>query len=546
MNVDLFDTAPITRETDTTNEAGGEAYAFSPKHALAQYAMTGTFSDAAYCKAEDQLTTLLNIVAGVEADFTAKTAIYAREKGHMKDTPAVLLAFLTGMTAIGPEEGRVQANDLLKKAFPRVIDNGRMVRNYAQAVRSGAAGRRSFGNAPKRLIQNFLRGRSPEQLLRDSVGSKPSLRDVLRMVHPRAKTPAQNSMFGFICGKEFSMEPLPERVRNYIRWKNGDASVSFEDVAWAPFELLTSKKLSTSDWADIIRTAGWHMTRMNLNTAMRHDVFEQHPELIEIVANRLCDREAIQKARVFPYQLFTAYKHVNDDVPASIKDALEQAVQISLDSIPEIEGNVAVLPDVSGSMNSPVTGYRSGGTSAMRCVDVAALVASAFNVKMGNRCTVIPFDTKAHDVVLTSESVLANAAELSKFGGGGTNCACALARLNETDHVGNLVVFVSDNESWVKPEGEDRYSWYNSSGTSVMQEWNTYKMRNPDARLVCIDIQPYGSTQAHDREDILNIGGFSDSVFETIAKFTAGESVAVSDEAQSVERFVAEIDAVEL
>ena len=79
-----------------------------------------------------------------------------------------------------------------------------------------------------------------------------------------------------------------------------------------------------------------------------------------------------------------------------------------------------------------------------------------------------------------------------------------------------------------------------------MQEWNTYKSRNPDARLVCIDIQPYGDSQAHDREDILNIGGFSDSVFETIAKFTAGELDGVSGEDQSVERFVAEIEAVEL
>ena len=114
--------------------------------------------------------------------------------------------------------------------------------------------------------------------------------------------------------------------------------------------------------------------------------------------------------------------------------------------------------------------------------------------------------------------------------------------------MGNLVVFVSDNESWVTPENQDRTGWYNSRGTSVMQEWETYKQRNPDARLVCIDIQPYGSTQAHDREDILNIGGFSDSVFETIAKFTSGELDGVSDsvEDQSVERFVAEVEAVEL
>ena len=47
---------------------------------------------------------------------------------------------------------------------------------------------------------------------------------------------------------------------------------------------------------------------------------------------------------------------------------------------------------------------------------------------------------------------------------------------------------------------------------------------NPAAKLVCIDVQPYGTTQATGRADILNVGGFSDGVFETIARFVSGET----------------------
>ncbi|HNU07537.1 MAG TPA: hypothetical protein PKO33_07190, partial [Pyrinomonadaceae bacterium] len=50
-----------------------------------------------------------------------------------------------------------------------------------------------------------------------------------------------------------------------------------------------------------------------------------------------------------------------------------------------------------------------------------------------------------------------------------------------------------------------------------------FKTRNPRAKLVCIDIQPYGTTQASERDDILNIGGFSDQVFEVIGLFARGE-----------------------
>lgn len=46
------------------------------------------------------------------------------------------------------------------------------------------------------------------------------------------------------------------------------------------------------------------------------------------------------------------------------------------ENVPEIDGKDYVFPDISGSMHSAVTGCRKGATSMVRCLDVAALVAS--------------------------------------------------------------------------------------------------------------------------------------------------------------------------
>ena len=46
-----------------------------------------------------------------------------------------------------------------------------------------------------------------------------------------------------------------------------------------------------------------------------------------------------------------------------------------------------------------------------------------------------------------------------------------------------------------------------------MRQWAEFKRRSPAAKMICIDIQPYGHTQAQEREDIVNVGGFSDQVF---------------------------------
>lgn len=55
-------------------------------------------------------------------------------------------------------------------------------------------------------------------------------------------------------------------------------------------------------------------------------------------------------------------------------------------------------------------------------------------------------------------------------------------------------------------------------------------------KLVCINLQPYGSTQAPERSDILNVGGFSDPVFTVVASLLG----------DGPSRFVAEVEAVEL
>jgi 60 kDa SS-A/Ro ribonucleoprotein len=78
------------------------------------------------------------------------------------------------------------------------------------------------------------------------------------------------------------------------------------------------------------------------------------------------------------------------------------------------------------------------------------------------------------------------------------------------------MVFISDNQSWVDAE--------RGLGTALMQEWAGFRQRNPSARLIRLDVQPGSTTQATEREDILNIGGFSDHVFEVMAAaFSAGE-----------------------
>jgi 60 kDa SS-A/Ro ribonucleoprotein len=62
----------------------------------------------------------------------------------------------------------------------------------------------------------------------------------------------------------------------------------------------------------------------------------------------------------------------------------------------------------------------------MRCVDVAALFAAAL-LRGNPESVVIPFDTRAYKARFDpADSILSVAAQLARFGGGGTDCSIPL------------------------------------------------------------------------------------------------------------------------
>ncbi len=525
------------------NEAGGLAYALPPKHALAQIAATGCFNGTFYAEAEDQLETLRALIAQVNDNlFLAKLAIYSRQRAFMKDMPAALVLSLATRDTV-----------LMQKVFDCVIDNGRVLRTLFQMIRSGQFGKKSLSGSLQRAFQRWLNSASADELLSASIGHDPSLRDVLRLARP---TPADNwrrALFGWLTEKEVAKwapateADLPDQVRDLLAFREAqtaDAQVEILSHLSARWDLLADTAKGTATWTAIARNMGPQALRMNLNTLVRHGVFADS-QMVDYVARRLADADEIRRSRQFPFQFLAAYLNVTDDVPHKIKAALHQAAEIACGNVPELPGPVVIGLDVSGSMQSAVTGRRGrGATSKMRCADVAALFAAAI-LRRNPNSVVIPFDTSAYEArVDPSDSILSLAERLAKYGGGGTNCSLPLAKANQDFRHRKFAgcILVSDTESWVY---RGRVFGYGQNGsTGVMTEWqefvkNQVRLHGSDEigpRLVCIDLQPYTTSQAPERSDILNIGGFSDAVFDVVAAFLKNDA----------DRFVTEIEAIDI
>ena len=516
LNIFASQRGKLVPATNSHNHHGAPAYELLPEEALAQLAVTGTFNNTFYANGADQLDKILELSEKVDAEFLAKTAIYAFEKGFMKDMPALLLAILSK-----------NESSYFNLVFKRVIRNGKMLRNFVQIMRSGTIGRKSLGTRPKRLVQEWLENASDIEILRANIGNQPSLADVIKMVHPHPKDKSREALYAYIMGKAHNVDALPAIVREFEEFKANQNG----KVPEVPFQMLTSLNLTKEHWAEIAHHAGWQMLRQNLNTFLRHDVFSV-PGFTQFIAGRLCDEKEIRKARVFPYQLMTTYLMADKELPNIVREALQSAMEIALDNVPELNGNIILCPDVSGSMSSPVTGYRPGATSVVRCIDVAALISAAI-MRKNKYARTLPFECHVVNIALNPrDSIMTNAQKLANIGGGGTNCTAPLEKLTAEKAKVDVVIMISDNQTWV-----DARTVSATGPTAMLKEWAKIKHLNPDAKLICLDIQPYVTTPAADFDGVFNIGGFSDAVFTLIGMLT---------KQQETEQWTKMINAIEL
>ncbi|MEZ6125805.1 MAG: hypothetical protein R3C49_21980 [Planctomycetaceae bacterium] len=371
-------TSVLPRAT-TVNEAGGPAYKFPAKHALAQLAATGTFGNVFYATASDQLDQLRKLIDEVDDnEFLAKLAVYSRERAYMKDMPAALLVTLS-----------TRETALMHKVFDRVADNGRVLRTVFQMVRSGQFGRKGLSSSLQRAFQRWLNEASTGKLLSSSIGNDPSLRDVLRMARPTPKDDARRALFGWLTDKEVDKwapateADLPAAVQSLIAYRAADTAEAQALIAGdlqVRWDLLADAAKGPIVWKAIARQMGPQALRMNLNTLLRHDVFHVAPSLrdgdvslgktdlrvpdntmIDYVADRIADPEAIRRSRQFPYQFLAAYLNAAADEVPHGQVAPHGAECFG--NVPELPGPVVIGLDTSGSMSCPVTGYRGRGST---------------------------------------------------------------------------------------------------------------------------------------------------------------------------------------
>jgi hypothetical protein len=118
-------------------------------------------------------------------------------------------------------------------------------------------------------------------------------------------------------------------------------------------------------WETVIPTMGVMALVRNLRNFDQAGISEA---AIDAVIAKIVDPAEVAMARLFPYQVWAAYKHAPSD---NWKRALGRTLEHTTANVPSLDGTLVVI-DTSGSMQGRVS-----GRSAMARVEVAAVMAMA-------------------------------------------------------------------------------------------------------------------------------------------------------------------------
>lgn len=517
MNLSNLPTVTEQLESTHPNREGAPSYSRSLQEQTVQVLTTGTLGDTFYVKGRELAQEAIQVLVqarDTRPEFLARALVYAREVGLMKTLPILGLAILSG--------GRGRTKSLFQAAFRRVIQTPDDLRQFVLVCKSGSvSGRKGLGGMTASAAREWFAGLSEYHALKyGSAASKGvTLRDILRLTHPRPATPALAERFGWLVGgvEKFGQDPtLNHQLRcfeNLKRTTDESEVIALIREGRLPYEVVVPalKSTSTAVWSELLRQAPYFNLLRSLVAFTRHGVFASE-ENVRYAVEKLTNPRAIERSRVLPFRFFDAWRAygASENQDNRIADALRTALNLSFVNMPSLGSRtVCIGPDVSGSMGG---GISDKGTT--RFIDIAGIFTGALLRRIEGRVVVLPFDTRVHTDANFSgrDDVMVTVEKLSRYCGGGTAVGAPLEHLLRTHTPVDVFIGITDGEDWCYGSG------YACSG-SFLENWRRYRQQvSPNCKAFLVTIAPYRDGVALAGEPGVHFTyGWSDAVIRYIA-----------------------------
>lgn len=505
--------SPTYEKADKVNREGAPAFSRTPEEDTLAVLLTNTLGNTFYVDERSLAKETIDVftkMAQKDASFLAKALVYARNKGLMKLAPVVGLGVLS---AFGNGEKKVA----FRKVFHHVVKTPDDLREFVMLCRSKKI-RKGLGGEARDAVKRWLQHMTEYHAVK--YGSARSedltLRDILRMAHPRPVNDAQRELFGWLVKgwDNVGKEPSPSNPQVWALEKIKRSESEAEIVNLVRKYRLTwevvvpsVKKMTVPIWSALLESMPYMALLRNLNTLERHGVFADK-DTVKAVAKRLSDPEQVRKSRQFPFRFFNAFQAFTGT--QAIREAIAEALERSFENVESLPGTVCIANDISGSMSSQVS--EKGAT---RYCDIAGLFAAALFKKQED-VVLMPFDTQVHEVKVSRRDTVMSIAGAIGQASGGTDVGAPIRELCRNRQKIDVFIGITDGEDW--------------AGRGFLTEWEQYKKEIPNAKAFLVTISPLRDWNAPTGyPDVHFVMGWNDAVLKYIPLILKGGAGQVDE-----------------
>lgn len=433
-------TTPIvTSNADPiVNHQGGEGYVRDAKSELFLLGISSLVGEKTFnetgMKRDERFVSLVHQVAPYYPEWIAGFLPWLRKEADLRSAPVMgaLEAAHAMLDAKIPG-----ARKIVAASMDRADEPGEAVAywlgNYGRKIPKPV--KRGIGDAAQRLYneRSLLKYDTPSHAVRFG--------DVIELCHPRGGI-QRSDLYRYAIDRRHGRDAEIPSSLGIIRARRA--------IKGAAIELLDEKEIRKAGmtWENTIsaatdKKAAWEkqirsgMGYMALLRNLRNfDEAGVSDEVAALVIERLTDPGQVRRSRQFPFRFLSAAREVN-----SLRWAypLEQALNLSLQNVPELKGYKLILVDRSGSMFMPLSDH-----GQMLQADVAAIFGSAIHMRNRKNSTLVEYGSMSKVISPPAGTSILNVVKM--FGGnlGWTNTYQTIQKHLTRKHDG--VILITDEQ----------------------------------------------------------------------------------------------------
>ena len=421
---------PIPGSNQVKNNAGGYAFQIDDWKRLEQFLILGTAGGTFYVRERELTRSNAECVIRLLRENPRKVVdtivgISDAGRAHKNDPALFALALAASPEFVANEQDRKYA----LSALPKVARIGTHLLHFVQYV----DGLRGMGYALRKALSSWMNDRDGDalayQVLKYQSRDGWSMRDILRVAHPKPMDDAHKAVYAYIANSKM-VEGAPALLRVYEAVKAAQSVdevcglITAHNLSWefVPAQWLGEKAV----WEALLPNLPFTALLRNLGRLTSLGLVGTFGKGENLILDKLNNREQMWKSRIHPFSVLLALAtyaqghgfkgHLSWDTNSAVKDALNELFYAAFQNVVPCGKRMLFGVDVSGSMNSEF------GDSPVTCM-TAALAMSLVHAHLEPYTKIMAFDDGLSDLGITKQDTLESARRKLPRNFGGTDCA---------------------------------------------------------------------------------------------------------------------------